>query len=185
VSESYSSIEHDVARFAVEDAERDLLSMCIRNRGALELVTGRLGITPETMTDPRHRALLALLLDLYPARPDDDFLTIVLRVAQFRVHGSHRPDLANAGDLDGGFLYGIWTYRPAERRTLSVVCRFLIAAHAERVRDAVVEACIAALSRGSEPNQVVAHLRAAVDPDTTPGPDAPAAVLSIPPTKEH
>lgn len=185
MSESYTSIEHDVARFAVEDAERDLLAMCIRNGQALELVTTRLGIVPETMTDPRHQALLALLIDLDPTRADDDFLPIALRIAQLRRRGSDQRLLAMAGDLDGEFLFGIWTYQPAERRTLSTVCRFLIAAHAERVRDAVVEACIAALSHGSEPNQVLAHLRAVVGPDASPGPDVPAAVLSIPPTKEQ
>lgn len=185
MSESYTSIEHDVTRFAVEDAERDLLAMCIRNSDALVMVTERLGITPEMMTDRRHRALLALLMDLEVARAHDDFLPIVLRIAQLRRHGASSPALVDAGDLDGEFVYGIWTYEPVERRKLSVVCRFLIAAHAERVRDAVIEACIAALSRGSEPTQVLAHLRTAIDPASSPGPGAPAAVLSIPQTKEQ
>lgn len=186
MSDSYSKIEHEAAQFAVEDAERDLLNLVMHSVDALVEITSTVGITASMMRDDRHRALLAVLEDL-AARGGftGDFTEIAVRVAQLRATPQPTGDLANAGELDGELLYDLWSYEPPARHTAELTCEFLLSAHRERTRDETIEACIAALAHGSDPTQVLAHLRAAIDPTLTPGPDAASAVLSIPTTKEH
>jgi len=186
VSESYTTIEREAALFAIQDAERDVLALSLRSSVALDMVCA-LGVTAEMMSDLRHHALLAMLVDLrrIDVSWDNNLESIAIRVAELRAGRSTNPVLSAAGDLDGEFLMALWTYNVPERHTLSSICSFLLSASREGDRDRVVEACIAALARGSDQAQVLAHLRAALDPSSTPGPDVPSAVLSIPPTKEQ
>lgn len=186
MSDSYTKLEHEATQFAVEDAERDLLNLVMHSVDALVEITANVGITASMMRDDRHRALLSLLEDL-ASRGEftGDFTEIAVRVAQLRATPHPMGDLANAGELDGELLYDLWSYEPPTRHTAELTCEFLLSAHRERTRDETIEACIAALAHGSDPTQVLAHLRAAIDPISTPGPDAASAVLSIPTTKEH
>jgi hypothetical protein len=186
VSDSYTAYEHEATRFAIEDAERDLLNLVMHSASALATVTTNAGITPSMVSDDRHRALLGLLVDLH-ARDEftGDFAEIASRVAELRKHPVTSGLLADAGELDGELLYDLWSYQPPDRHTAELACEFLLSAHRERIRDETIEACIAALSLGGDTSEVLAHLRAAIEPTSTPGPDAVSAVLSVPTTKEH
>lgn len=186
-----ATVDRLLDRFAVTDAERDLLALTLQHADHVPELAA-IGITPASMIDARHAALLAVMIELYdrhrPVHAGDaamfTLVDFISEIARLRQRGADDEFLASAADLDGGFLLTMWTHRPAERHTWDTTTQFLAGATRERLRDHQVEACIAALAHGADPERVWVALAGTIGQDAVLDPNGSQQILSIP-TKEQ